>query len=119
VVDGDALPRLGGGKNRVSDIALSFAAPRDFCHGPIEAAGAARGANASKSRGDFPVRSQRLEVGERRVAKAVMSPHQLSLIVGSRNVVLIFLGEGRRWIEAKGIALDGKRVQTVQARRRR
>ena len=93
----------------MSDIALSFAAPRDFCHGPIEAASAVRGANASNSRGDFPVCSQRLEVGERRVAKAVIPPHQLRLIVGSRNAVLIFLGEGRRWIKAKGIALDGKR----------
>ena len=119
MVNGDALPRLGCGKDRVGRIALSFAAPRNFCHGPIEAAGAARGANASESRGDFPVCSQRLEVGKRRVAKAVMSPHQLRLIIGSRNAVLLFLGKGRQWIEAEGIALDGKRVQTVQARRRR
>ncbi len=94
----------------MSDIALSFAAPRDFCHGPIKAAGAARRVNASKSRGDFPVCSQRLEVGERHVAEAVMPPHQLRLIVGSRNAVLIFLGEGLRWIKAEGIALDRKRV---------
>ena len=94
----------------MSDIALSFAAPRDFCHGPIKAAGAARRVNVSKSRGDFPVCSQRLEVGERHVAEAVMPPDQLRLIVGSRNAVLIFLGEGRRWIKAEGIALDKKRV---------
>ena len=95
MVNGDALPRLGGGKNRVSDIALSFAAPRDFCHGPIAAASTARGVNASESQGDFPVCSQRLEVDKRRVAQAVMPPHQLCLIVRSRNAVLIFLGEGR------------------------
>ena len=119
MVNGDTLPRLGCSKDRVSRITLSFAAPRDFCHGPIKAAGAARRVNASKSRGDFPVCSQRLEVGERHVAEAVMPPHQLRLIVGSRNTVLVILGEERQWIEAEGIALDGKRVQTVQARRRR
>ncbi len=32
VVDGDALPRLGGGKHRMLGFLL-FALPRDFCHG--------------------------------------------------------------------------------------
>ncbi len=40
-----------------------------------------------------------------------MPRHQLRLIVGSRNAVLIFLGEGQQWIEAERIALDGKRVR--------
>jgi hypothetical protein len=109
VVDGDALPRLGGGENRVSRIVLAFGAPRNFCHGPIEAASAARGANASKALGDLAILSKRLEVGEGLVAKAVMLPHQFCLIVGHGNTILVLLGEGRRWIVAEVIANDGRK----------
>jgi len=96
VVDGDALPRLGGGENRVSQIALDFAVPRNFCHGPIEAASAARGANASKALGDLAIFRKRSETGEGLlVAEAVMPPHQFCLIVGRGNTILVLLGEGR------------------------
>jgi len=104
VVGGDALPRLGGGKNRVSRIALAFAAPRNFCHGPIEAASAARGANASKALGDLAILSKRLETGKGLVAEAVMPPHQFCLIVRCGNTILVLLGEGRRQTVAEVIA---------------
>jgi hypothetical protein len=113
VVDGDALPRLGGGKNRVSRIALAFAAPRNFRHGPIEAASAARGANASRALGDLTILSERLEMGEGLVAKVVMPPHQFCLIVGRGNTILILLDEGRRRIVAEVIANQGRKGTTV------
>ncbi len=109
MVDGDALPRLGGGENRVSDIALSFAAPRNLCHGPIETASAARGADPSKARGDLAIESDGPEAGKREMAKAVMPPHQLRLVVGSGNTILIFLGERRQRIIMEVITNNGRR----------
>ncbi len=113
MVDGDALPRLGGGKNRVSRIALAFAAPRNSSHGPIEAASAARGADASKVLGDLAILSERLETGEGLMAEGVMPPHQFCLIVGRGNTILILLGEGRRRIVAEVIANQGRKGRTV------
>ncbi len=113
MVDRDALPRLGGGKNRVSRIALAFSAPRNFCTGPIEAASAARGANVSKALGDLAILSKRLETGEGLVAEAVMPPHQLCLIVRCSNTILILLGEERQRIIAEVIANDDRKGGTA------
>ena len=87
--------------------------PRNFCHGPIEAASAARGANASKALGDLAILSKRLETGKGLVAKAVMPPHQFCLIVERGNTILVLLGEGRRRIVAEVIANDGRKGGTA------
>ena len=113
MVNGDALPRLGGEENRVSDIALSFAAPRNLCHGPIETASAARGADPSKECGDLAIESHCPEAGKREMTKAVMPPHQLRLIIGSGNTILVFLGEGWQRIIAEVIANNGRKGGTV------
>ena len=109
LINRDTLPRLGRSENRVSCVALSFAAPRNFSHGSVEAAGAARGANASKALGDLAIFGKSLEASEGLVAEAVVPSHQLSLIVGRGNAILVLLGERRRRVVAKGISNDGRR----------
>jgi len=106
-------PGLVAAKTRVSRITLAFAAPTNFRHGPIEAARAARGANASKALGDLAILSKRPETGEGLVAEAVMPPHQFCLIVGRGNTILVLLGEGRRRIVAEFIANDGRKGGTT------
>ncbi len=85
VVNGDALPRLGGSKDRVSIVAACFGLPRNFRHGPKEASSAARGMNRGKFLWNLAVGCKPLELGERHVPKAVVPTHQLSFIIRSGN----------------------------------
>jgi hypothetical protein len=54
VIDGDALPRLGGGKDRMLGFLL-FALPRDFPHGSEKTTCAPGGANLGKLLRNFAV----------------------------------------------------------------
>jgi hypothetical protein len=99
VVDGDALPRLGGSKDRVAIVAACFGSPRNFGHGPKEASSAARGTNRGESSWNLAVGRKPLELGERHVPKAVVPTHQLSFIIRSGNRVLVLLLERRGGIE--------------------
>ncbi len=104
MVNGDALPRLGGSKDGVAIIATCFGLPRNFCHGPKEAASAARGTNRGESLWNLAIGFKPLELEERHVPKAVVPTHQLSLVIRSSNRVLILLLERREGIECEGIA---------------
>ncbi len=54
VVNGDALPRLGGDEDRMLGFLL-FASPRDFCHGSEKTTCASGGANLGKLLRNFAV----------------------------------------------------------------
>ena len=59
LVDGDALPRLGGDKDLVRGLGL-FSAPRNLGHRAEEAASALGGLDCRQLLGDFPVEGERL-----------------------------------------------------------
>ena len=108
MIDGYALPRRGSSKNGVSGIALPFAAPWDFRHGSVEAAGAAVRTNASEALGDLAMLGENLEAREGLVSEAIMPPHEFCLVVGGSHTILILLGEGTRRIVSKVVSNDGR-----------
>ena len=104
VVDGDALPKLGGSKDGVAIVATCFGFPRNVCHGPKEAASTVRGTNRGKSLLNPTIGCKPLELGERHMPKGVVSMHQLSFVIRSGNRVLVLLLERRGGIECEGVA---------------
>ncbi len=89
VIDKDALPWLGGSKNRVITVTLVFGVPSNFGHGPKKAAGTAGRTNIGKLGRDLAVARKLLELWEGGVAKAIMPLHQLSLIIRGDDRILI------------------------------
>ncbi len=85
VVEGDALPRLGCGKDGMTIVALCFGASRNFGHSPKKAAGAVWRSDVGKFGGDLTIAGKLVKAGEQGVAKAVVPTHQLGLVVRSRD----------------------------------
>ncbi len=85
MIDGDALPRLGGGEDLMRGLGL-FTAPRNFSHRAEEAASALGWRDCCQLLGDFPVKSELLELCKGKMTKAVVPSHELGLIVGSGEV---------------------------------
>ncbi len=110
VVDGVALPRLGGSKDGVAIVATCFGLPRNFCHGPKEAAGTARGTNRGESLWNLAVGCKPLELGERHVPEAVVLTHQLSLVIGCGDRALVLLLERSGGIKREGVATSDIRM---------
>ncbi len=106
MVYGNTLPQLGGSKEEMTHITLSFGLPRFICHGPKEAASAMRRANASKPRWDFAIQGKILEAGEELVPQTIVPLHQFGLVVGSGDKVLVLLDKRRRGIECEGGTTD-------------
>jgi hypothetical protein len=118
VVHGDALPRLGCSKDRMILVAMSFGAPRNLCHGPKEAAGAARRADVGEPLRYLSVEGEDFQTQEGFVPEAVVPSHQLSLVVGSREGILVLLGKRRRRVEHQRVTMNGIRVRSLVGRRR-
>jgi hypothetical protein len=85
VVDGDALPRLGCGKDGMTIVASCFGVPTNFGQSPKKAAGAAWRLDVGKFGGDLAIVGELAKAGEQGVAKAVVPTHQLGLVVRSRD----------------------------------
>jgi hypothetical protein len=85
LIDGDALPRLGGDEDLVRGLGL-FTAPRNFSHRAKEAASEFGWLDCCQLLGDFPVEGKLLELCEGKMTKVVVPTHELSLIVGSSKV---------------------------------
>jgi hypothetical protein len=118
MVNGDALPRLGCNKDRMILVAMSFGAPRNLCHGPKEAAGALRRANVGEARWNLTVEGKDFQTQEGFVPKAVVPLHQLSLVIGSGEGILVLLGKRRRWVEHQHVRINGVGVRSLIGRRR-
>ncbi len=112
VVDGDALPRLGGSKDGVAIVATCFGLQRNFCYGPKEAASAARGTNRGASSWNLALGCKPLELGEWHMPKAVVPKHQLSLVIGIGDRVLLLLLKRRGRIEREGVATSDVRMHS-------
>ncbi len=85
MIDGDALPRLGGDEDLVRGLVL-FTAPRNLGHRAEEAASALGWRDCRQLLGDLPVEGELLELGKGKMAEAVVPTHELSLIAGSGEV---------------------------------
>ena len=85
MIDGDALPRLGGNENLVRGLGL-FTVPRNFSHCAEKAASALGWRDVRQLLGDFPVEGELLELCEGKMTEAVVPLHEFSLIVGSGEV---------------------------------
>ena len=85
MIDGDALPWLGGDEDLVRGLGL-FTAPRNFSHRAKEAASALGWRDCRQLLGDFPVEGELLQLGEGKMAEAIVPTHELGLIVGSGEV---------------------------------
>ncbi len=90
LIDGGALPRLGGDKDLVRGLSF-FAAPRNLSHRAEEAANALEWRDFCQLLGDFPVEGKLFELCEGKVTKAVVPSHQFSLIVGGGNMDILSL----------------------------
>ncbi len=118
VVDGDTLPRLGGGKDRVIIVTLVFGAPKNFGNGPKKAAGTAGRTNVGKLGGDLAVAHKLLELWEGGVAEVTMPLHQLSLIIRGGDQTLVSFLEHWQWGKRKGVPTKEVRVRGKLGRRR-
>ncbi len=99
-------------------VAMSFGVPRNLCHGPKEAAGASRRANVGEARRNLTVEGKDFQTQEGFVPEMVVPSHQLSLVVGSREGILILLGERRRRVECQRVTMNGVGVRSLVGRRR-
>jgi hypothetical protein len=117
VIDGDTLPRHGGGEGRLIIITLVFGVPRNFGHGPKKAAGTAGRKNVGKLGGDLAIARELLELWEGGVAKAIMPSHQLSLIIRGGNQILVGFLEHWQWVERKGVLTKEVRMRGKLGRR--
>ncbi len=117
VIYGDALPRLGGGKDRVIIITLVFGVPRNFGHGPKKAAGTAGRTNVGKLGRDLAIARKLLELWEGGVAKAIMPLHQLSLIIRGGDRILVGFLKHWQWVKRKGVLTKEVRVRGKLGRR--
>ncbi len=61
MIDGGALPRLGGNEDLVRGLGL-FTSPRNFSHHAKEAASALGWRDAHQLLGDFPIEGELLEL---------------------------------------------------------
>ncbi len=118
VVNKHALPRLGCNKDLVSSLRL-FGTPRYFCHGPEEAACALGRRYLGKATRDLTILGKDLKFWEGEVAKAVMSLHQLGLIVGGGELEFLIFLKRRRGVEGEGAAARDAWMRLVIGRRRR
>ena len=85
MINGDAIPRLGGDEDLVRGLGL-FTPPRNFSHCAEEAASALGWRDCRQLLGDFLVEGKLLELSEGKMAEAVVPTHELGLIVGSGKV---------------------------------
>jgi hypothetical protein len=85
LIDGNALPRLGGDEDLVRGLGL-FTAPRNLGHRAEEAASALGWCDCCQLLGDFPVEGELLQLGEGKMAEALVPTHELGLMVGSGKV---------------------------------
>ncbi len=85
MIDGDTLPRLGGGEDSVTVLLLFFGAPRNLGHGPEKAAGAAGWLNSCELGWDLAVTRELLQFGEGGVPEMIMPLHELGLVIGGRD----------------------------------
>jgi hypothetical protein len=90
LMDGDALPRLGGDKDLVRGLSF-FATPRNLSHRAEKAASALGWRDFCQLLGDFPVEGKLFELCEGKVTKAVVPLHQFSLIVGGGEMDVLSL----------------------------
>ncbi len=76
-------------------VGLDFLAlPRTLCHRSKKAACALGRQHLGRLLWDLAIEGKLLELGEAQVAKAVMSLHELGMIIGSRELDIFgFLGQ--------------------------
>ena len=101
VVDGDAPPRLGGSEDRMLGFLL-FATPNNLRHGPKKTTCAPEGPDLGKLLGNLCIKGKEAELLEGGMTKAVVPLHELGLVIGRRERVLLVLLKRRRWIEGEG-----------------
>ena len=118
VVHGDALPRLGCSKDRMILVVMSFGAPRNLCHGPKEAAGASRRVNVGEAHWNLTVEGKDFQTQEGFVPEAVVPSHQLSVVLESREGILVLLGKRRRRVERQRVMMNGVGMRSLVGRRR-
>jgi hypothetical protein len=99
-------------------VAMAFGAPKNLSHGSKEAAGAARRAEVGEPLWYLAVEGEDFQMQEWFVPKAVVPSHQLSLVIGSGEGILILLDERRRRVERQRVMMNGVGVQSLVGRRR-
>jgi hypothetical protein len=114
VVDGDAPPRLGGSEDRMLGFPL-FATPSNLCHGPKKTTCAPEGPDLGELLGNLSIKGKEAELLEGGMTKAVVPSHELGLVIGHQERVLLVLFKRRRWIEGEGGA--GKDTGMLRSRR--
>ena len=91
MVNRDSLPRLGCNK-KVRRLLL-FAAPRKLGHCAEEASCTLGRGGLCKLLWDLAIDDKLLQLWKMEVAKAIVPPHQFSLVVGGGKWSILVLGE--------------------------
>ena len=81
MVDGDALPRLGGSEDRMLGFLL-FATPSDLRHGPKKTTCASEGTDLGELLGNLSIEGKEAELLEGEMTEAVVPSHELGLVIG-------------------------------------
>ena len=118
VIDRDALPWLGGGKDGMALLSVLFGAPRNFGHGPKKAASASGWPNLCELGWDLAIERELFQFGEGSVAETIMPSHQLGLIIGSCDRVLVIVIKDGRGVKSEGITLQEVGMRGKFRRRR-
>jgi hypothetical protein len=77
-----------------------------------------RQANVGEARQNLIVEGKDFQTREGFMPKAVVPSHQLSLVVGSGEGILVLLGKRRRRVECQPMMMNGVRVRSLVGRRR-
>ncbi len=94
-------PRLGGSEDRMLGFLL-FATPSDLCHGPKKTTCAPEGPDLGELHGNLSIKGKEVELLEGGMTKAVAPLHELGLVIGRQErVLLVLLLKRRRWIEGR------------------
>ncbi len=101
MVNGDAPPRLGGGEDRMLGFLL-FATPRDLHHGPKKTTCAPEGLDLGELLGNLSIKGKEAELLEGGMTEVIVPSHELGLVIGRQERVLLVLLKRRRWIEGEG-----------------
>jgi hypothetical protein len=99
-------------------VAMSFGVPRNLCHGSKEAAGASRWANVGEAHRNLTVEGEDFQTQEGFMPEAVVPLHQLSLVIESREGILLLLDKRRRWVKRQCMTMNGVGVRSLVGRRR-
>jgi hypothetical protein len=93
---------------------LLFATPSDLRHGPKKTTCASEGTDLGELLGNLSIEGKEAELLEGEMTKAVVPSHELGLVIGCWERVLLVLLKRRGWVKGEGGAAKDTRMLRSQ-----